>query len=173
MRKHNGMRPQDIAILLKIIAVGSSEWRLQSLSDSMSISLSEISESLNRSSIAGLIDYRKEKISRQNLFEFLIHGVKYVFPAEPGSLAKGIPTAHSHQYMKQFFKSEMNYVWREPSGNILGILIEPFYKKQVEAVINDEIFYKLMALIDVVRVGRVREQKVAIDELKRMILNEL
>lgn len=173
MRKHNGMRPQDIAILLKIIAIGDSEWRLQSLSDSMSISLSEISESLNRSSIAGLIDYRKEKISRQNLVEFLIYGVKYVFPAEPGSLAKGIATAHSHQYMQQFFKSEMNYVWREPSGNILGIVIEPFYKKQVEAVKNDEIFYKLMALMDVVRVGRVREQKVAIDELKRMILNEL
>jgi len=173
MRKHNGMRPQDIAILLKIIAIGDSYMRLQSLSDSMSISLSEISESLNRSSIAGLIDYRKEKISRQNLFEFLIYGVKYVFPAEPGSLAKGIATAHSHQYMRQFFKSEMNYVWREPSGNVHGIVIEPFYKKQVEAIKNDEIFYKLMALMDVVRVGRVREQKVAIDELKRMILNEL
>lgn len=173
MRKHNGMRPQDIAILLKIIAIGESDWRLQSLSDSMSISLSEISESLNRSRIAGLIDYRKEQINRQNLFEFLIHGIKYVFPAEPGSLAKGIPTAHSHEYMKQFFKSEMNYVWREQSGNILGIVVEPFYKKQVEAVKKDDLFYKIMALSDVIRVGRVREQKVAIDELKRMILNEL
>lgn len=173
MRKHNGMRPQDIAILLKIIAMGDSEWRLQSLADSMSISLSEISESLNRSRIAGLIDYRKEKINRHNLFEFLIHGVRYVFPAEPGSLAKGIPTAHSYEYMRRFFKSEMNYVWREPSGEILGIVIEPFYKKQVEAVKKDEIFHKIMALIDVIRVGRVREQKVAIDELKRMVLNEL
>jgi len=28
--------------------------------------------------------------------EFLEHGVRYVFPAEPGSLTRGVPTAHAH-----------------------------------------------------------------------------
>ncbi|HNZ43666.1 MAG TPA: hypothetical protein PLB59_06235 [Bacteroidales bacterium] len=169
MRKHNGMRPQDIAILIKIIAIGDSDWRLSDLSNSMFISLSEISESLNRSRIAGLIDYNKDNVNRQNLIEFLEHGLKYVFPAEPGAMVKGIPTAHSHPFMKDHFESELNYVWRDPVGNFMGLVIEPFYLKQVEAIKIDAKFYKLLALIDVIRVGRVREQKIAIPELVRIM----
>lgn len=166
------MRPQDIAILIKIIAMGDLDWRLSDLSSSLFISLSEISESLNRSRIAGLIDYNKDKVNRQNLIEFLEHGLKYVFPAEPGAMVKGIPTAHSHPFMKDHFKSELNFVWRDPVGNYMGLVIEPFYLKQVDAIKHDPKFYKLLALIDVIRVGRVREQKIAIPELVQMISYE-
>jgi hypothetical protein len=51
-------------------------------------------------------------------------------------------------------------------------MIEPFYPKQVEAVKEDEIFYKLLAMVDVIRVGKVREVKYAINELRKNILNE-
>ncbi len=53
MRKHNGMRPQDIAVLLKIIANGNMNWHNKDLSLALSLSASEISESLNRSQVAG------------------------------------------------------------------------------------------------------------------------
>ena len=56
MRKHNGMRPQDIPILLKIIALEEQNWHLNDLSNYLNISISEISESLNRSKLANLID---------------------------------------------------------------------------------------------------------------------
>ena len=88
------MRPQDVAILLKIVSINSENWQLARLANSLRISISEVSESLNRSKIAGLIDYNKKKVSKQNLLEFLEHGVRYVFPQEPGALTRGIPTAH-------------------------------------------------------------------------------
>lgn len=166
------MRPHDVAILLKIIGIDSQHWNLAGLSSALRISLSEISESLNRSWIANLIDYKKKKINRQNLMEFLEHGVKYVFPQHPGTMARGIPTAHSHAFMKKYFKSEMNYVWPDNNGKELGLVIEPFYPKQVESVKEDEKFYKLLALVDVIRVGKVREIKYAVDELKKNILHE-
>jgi hypothetical protein len=172
MRKHNGMRPQDVAILLKIVSIDSDQWQLAGLANSLHISISEISESLNRSRIANLIDYNKKKVSRQNLFEFLEHGVQYVFPQEPGSMVRGIPTAHSHPFMKKKFASEMDYVWPDNNGNIMGLLIEPFYPKQVEAIHEDELFYKLLSLADVIRVGKVREIKYAITELRKNILHE-
>ena len=172
MRKHNGMRPQDVAILLKIIALDGQNWQLVGLSNALRISISEISESLNRSRIASLIDYNKKMINRQNLLEFLEHGVKYVFPQEPGAMVRGIPTAHSHPFMKNTFISEINYVWPDMKGEVMGLLIEPFYPKQVEAVIEDQEYYKLLALVDVVRVGKVREIKHAINELRKNILNE-
>jgi hypothetical protein len=44
------------------------------------------------------------------------------------------------------------------------------YKNQVKAAKLDANLYKMLALLDVIRVGRVRETIVAVDELKRMIL---
>ena len=172
MRKHNGMRPQDVAILLKIISINSESWQMVSLANSLRISISEISESLNRSRIAGLIDYNKKRINRQNLLEFLEHGVRYVFPQEPGSMVRGIPTAHSHPTMKKNFISEMDYVWPDNKGTTMGLMIEPLYPKQVEAVNEDELFYKLLSLVDVIRVGKVREIQYALIELRKSILNE-
>lgn len=172
MRKHNGMRPQDVAILLKIVSKNSENWQLAEIANSLRISISEISESLNRSRIAGLIDYNKKKVNRQNLMEFLEHGVRYVFPQEPGSMVRGIATAHSHLSMKKKFLSDLGYVWPDNNGKIVGLKIEPFYPKQVEAVIEDEVYYKLLSLVDVIRVGKVREVKYAVNELRKNILHE-
>lgn len=166
------MRPQDIVVLAKIITMNSETPLVGQLSHSLSLSLSEISESLNRSQIAGLIDYTKKRVNRQNLVEFLEHGIRYVFPQTPGSMVRGIPTAHSHPFMKNIFVSETAYVWPDNQANTIGLQIEPFYPKQVEAVKADAALYELLALIDVIRVGKVREIHVAIKQLKHLILNE-
>ncbi len=172
MRKHNGMRPQDIVILLKIISLDNKEWQLKDLAQSLYISASEVTESLNRSKIAGLIDYNKEKINRQNLFEFLEHGLHYVFPQHPGTMANGIPTAHAHPFINKYFNSDLLYVWPDIKGNMRGLIIEPLYPNQVKAIKEDELLYKLLSLIDVIRVGKVRELKIAVSELKKIILHE-
>jgi hypothetical protein len=172
MRKHNGMRPQDVAILLKIVSMNTLSWQIADLGNLLKLSNSEISESLNRSRLAGLIDYNKKRVNRLNLLEFLEHGVKYVFPINPGTLIRGIPTAHSHPEMKKLFISEINYVWPYPNGEIIGLEIEPFYKKQVEAIYADKEFYKLLALVDSIRIGKAREVNFAIKELRKSILNE-
>ena len=109
--------------LLKIISIGDQHWQLTSLSTELGISISEISESLNRSQLAGLIDYNKKRVNRQNLVEFLEHGIRYVFPQMPGSMVRGIATAHSHDFMKEKFISEMNYVWPDTNGDIMGLAI--------------------------------------------------
>ena len=172
MRKHNGMRPQDIVILLKIISLGQHAWQLKDLARDLFISPSEVSESLNRSYQAGLIDYDKKNVSRQSLMEFLQFGLQYVFPQHPGAMVNGMPTAHAHPYMRKHFKSDLIYVWPDLHGKERGLAIEPFYPKQPAAAKKDEELYKLLALIDVIRVGRTREIKVAVQELSKIILNE-
>ena len=54
-------------------------------------------------------------------------------------------------------------------GDMIGLAIEPLYKKQTEAVLKDEVFYKLLALVDILRVGRNREKTLAINHLKEMM----
>lgn len=166
------MRPQDIVVLLKIICKDKQPWLNKDLAADLFISPAEISESLYRSSKGGLIDAdEKKKVYRQSLMEFLEFGLHYVFPAEPGSMTNGIYTAHSHPLMQKEFKVEtLHYVWPEPRGNVRGLSIEPLYKQQTKAVLKDEKLYLMLALLDVIRVGRVREIKFATSELKRMIL---
>lgn len=166
------MRPQDIPVLLKIISLDDSPWGIQPLSNALFISLSEISESLNRSRVAGLIDHSKKRVNRQSLMEFIEFGVKYVFPQEPSAMNKGMATALSHPFMKEKFSSEYKYVWPDAKGELVGLVIEPFYDKQPAAARQDPLFYKLLALMDVVRVGKVREVNVALTEIRKIILHE-
>ncbi|MFZ1678726.1 MAG: hypothetical protein WBP41_07590 [Saprospiraceae bacterium] len=168
MRKHTGMRPHDIPILLKLITLKDQAWRMKDISSAMFISASEVSESLNRSHYATLIDDQKKIVLRQNLYEFLMYGVRYVFPQKPGPLMRGIPTAHSHPSMEMKFISEVKYVWPYPNGKTMGSAIEPFYQNQLQASLQDDELYKLLSLVDVIRVGRTREVKYAHQELRKI-----
>lgn len=172
MRKHNGMRPQDVPILLKIITKGPNPWQNKDLATELFISASEISESLNRSFIAGLINVEKRKVHKLSLLEFIQYGLHFVFPAVPGSIVNGIPTAHSHPFMQQYFSSNMMYVWPYLAGDDRGQSIEPLYKDAARATMLDGRLYKMLALIDVIRVGKARETKVAIEELQKEFKHE-
>ncbi|HLO70288.1 MAG TPA: hypothetical protein VK167_05435 [Flavipsychrobacter sp.] len=163
------MKPQDIVVLLKIILYKGSAWQSKELAAKLHISPSEVSKSLQRSEYAGLINAERG-VARQALMEFIQYGLSYVFPAKPGSMVNGVLTAHSHPYMAKYFSSSMKYVWADAKGYDRGLEIEPLYENAVKAVKEDEQLYKILALIDVIRVGRVREMKLAIDELKKEIL---
>jgi len=63
MKKHNGMRPQDIVVLLKIISIRDDKWRNIDIANAIGISPSEVSEALNRCKIAKLIDSKKRKVN--------------------------------------------------------------------------------------------------------------
>lgn len=170
MKKHNGMRPQDIVVLLKIIALDGREWRNIDIANAILLSPSEVSEALNRCKIAGLVDSKKRKVNINSFTEFLIYGLKYVFPTEPGAIVKGIPTAHSAYPINEYISSGKDvYVWPYAKGDHRGQAIEPLYKTLPQIVQGDELFYELLTIVDTIRVGRVREIKVAIDELNKRL----
>lgn len=169
MKKHNGMRPHDIAILLKIASKGQTAWLMKDLAYELGISSSEISESINRSVIAGLISSDKKTLKKLALLDFLKCGLRYVYPQQPGSLTRGIGTAHSAPPLKDEIMSEEQFVWASGKGNMRGQAIEPLHPKIPEACLKDKNYYELMALTDAIRVGKVREQKRAFEIIKDRI----
>ncbi len=173
MRKHNGMRPQDIVVLLKTLTIEKEEWQFKDLAVELSLSAAEVSESLNRSQLAGLISDDKRKVARLNVLEFIQYGLHYVFPQAPGAIMNGIPTAHSHPYFQKQFGAELKYVWPFASGKQRGAAIAPLYAGQPAAARQDERLYLLLACIDVVRVGKSREVKAAMEVLKKELSHEL
>lgn len=166
MKQHNGMRPLDIVVLLKIISYRNSDWKTRDLATDLGISLSEISESLNRSMIGGLLDGTKKKVFKKNLFDFLQYGIRYVFPQIAGSLAIGLPTAHSAPILQEKIISADKYVWAGLVGTIKGESIEPLHPNVPLACKKDADLYDMLALVDVLRIGKTREIKIALQELQ-------
>ncbi len=161
------MRPQDIVILSKILSFHHHQWLAKDLATSLYLSPSEVSESLHRCVYAGLIDSEKKRVLRLNFLEFLFHGMRYVFPQHPGPMVRGIPTAHSHPKLQKKFISGNKLVWPDQDSNTIGLRIEPFYSNQIKAAKEDESFYYMLCLVDILRLGKPREVNFAREELKK------
>lgn len=168
MKLHTGMRPHDIPILVKVHILQDVPWLMKDVSSSLYISPSEVSESLNRSKIAGLIGDEKKQILGMNFLEFLFYGVRYVFPQPPGAITRGVLTAHSHPDIAKKFVSDSKCVWPYAEGKQIGAAVQPFYPNQPKAALQDDRFYLIMALIDMIRIGRTREVKYAREQLKKI-----
>lgn len=169
MKKHNGMRPQDVVILLKIASKKDSAWMMKDLSSELGISAGEVSESLNRSAFSGLISRDKTKLLKLSLFDFLVHGLAFVFPQRPGPMAVGLATSHAAAPISEHILSNIAYVWPYEYGTIRGESIEPLHPKVPEACLKDPVFYEYMVLCEALRVGRVREKNIAIEELRKRL----
>ncbi len=170
-KSHNGMRPQDVVILLKKITFAGRGMTNAQIAKELSISASEVSEALERCRIAHLVDNLKQRVNILALKEFLIHGLKYVFPVQPQAKVRGIATAISAPPMNEKILSEKDvYVWPDSKGNIRGESIDPLYRTVPEAVRIDPMLHSLLAIADIFRIGRTREVEIAKEELE-VILN--
>jgi hypothetical protein len=90
------LKPQDILAILKVHSWDSTNWTYSSLAQSEGQSASpRFMLPSQRSEAAGLYYGSERKILNQAVLEFLVHGLRYVFYAQPGPLSRGLPTAHS------------------------------------------------------------------------------
>ncbi len=142
---------------------------MKEVSIKLEVSASEVSESLSRSSYAGLVSADKKNVMKDAFLEFVEHGLKYVFPVRPGPIVRGMPTGHSALPLNRIIKSNADFVWPWPHGNHRGEAIEPLYPKVPYACNKDQNLHELLALVDAVRLGRPREVKSAIEEITRRI----
>lgn len=172
MRSQSLLKPQDVAIVIMVLCKNNdSNWRQVEVAEDLFISQGEVAKSLARLKKAGLISGKR--VNRAAIKEFLIHAVKYLFPVEVGALGIGIRTA----VMDPFFKNsiiqndEDIYVWPSPKGTERGQVITPFYKNLAEAARNNKKFYEICSIVELLRLGRVREKNIASQELMLMVDN--
>jgi len=165
------MKPQDILLLLRIIRLGNASWKQLPMAESLGMSQSEVSEAVARCKYALLLDHTGKQVMRQALMNFLQHGLSYVFPQRPGAIVRGVPTAHSAAPLNDIIVSDEAYVWPYAKGTMRGQSIQPLYSSVPSAAIKDPELHELLALVDALRVGRAREKALAVDKLKKRILD--
>jgi hypothetical protein len=141
-----------------------------SIASDLKISTAEIGASLKRLIQAKLIDQAFKPI-RKNVTEFLVYGFKYAFPPEMGPLTRGLATSHAAPPLDKRikFSPEDIFVWPDANGETRGQSLVPLYSSVVVAAKKDVQLYEFLALLDALRVGRLREIQLATDELKKRI----
>jgi len=163
-----GIKSQDILIVLKLVALGDKPWKQGDLADQLGLSRAEVSNSLARSVAVGFLDEQRQP-QHQAILEFLLFGLKYVFPVRRGALGRGILTTPCAAPLsgKLVVTTEDLSVWPCPDGPARGQEVEPLYRSVPEAVKNDPGLYELLVLVDALRLGQPKEVKLATEELRR------
>jgi len=165
------LKPQDVYVALKIVADKARRAPYSKLASELGLSGSEVHASVKRAQLAHLLHGPKQD-NRPNLAaleEFLIHGLKYVFPAQRGEITRGVPTSYAAEPLRSVIAqgSEPVPVWPYEEGKHRGVAFEPLYKTAPLAALRDPSFYEYLVLADALRDGRVRERKIAEGELRR------
>lgn len=163
------MISQDIVVALKLLEYG--QWPgFAELSTGLRMSLSQVSRSIVRLAEARILSPEKS-VHRWHLSRFIINGVPYAFPVRLGEVTRGIPTAWACPGLKEtklasLLADDLVPVWPDIHGRISGRAIQPLHRGVAHAVENDPQLYAMLALIDVLRVGRVRERQMAEEEIE-------
>ncbi len=194
------MKSQDIVILLKLVSLRQEDqsngryrsgyeddidsnpfedrFSARGLSAALGISKTEVNASINRSIAVGMAihdrDSGQPKANRKAILEFISHGLKYVFPAKPAEIARGVPTAFAAPVLESELSSagEFIYVWPDAKGKEMGQSVAPLFKSVPMAVKKDPRLYEYLALADAIRLGNPRESKIAIRMLEERLGEE-
>jgi hypothetical protein len=168
------LKPQDIVILLKLIILGNRSWSYSTLAHELAMSPSEVHSGIKRAVTARLFDAQRNVPITRALQEFLVHGVKYVFPPDRGHLTRGIPTSYAAPPLNSLLaqSEEPPPVWPDPEGTVRGYEYSPLYRSVPKAVSGDNALYELLALVDAIRDGRARERELAVKLLTERLEKE-
>lgn len=191
----DGMKSQDLVVLLKLVSLqegeseptpgqpqprsqGDDPYSVRNLEALLGISKTEINASIKRSLSSGLAtkdrNTGRANPNRRNLNNFIIHGMKFVFPAKPGAMTRGIPTAFAAPMLKGLLVSggEYIYVWPFADGHNIGQSVTPLFRSVPEAVQKDDRLYEYLSLIDAIRLGNQREAGLAGERLSERLLKK-
>lgn len=158
--------------MLKLLAKGPVSWTYAGLSEELGISVSQIHSAVRRAVTARLIEQNEQlQPYRPHVKEFLVHGVKYCFPAEAGQLTRGIPTAYAAPPLNSIVMEagDPSPVWPYAKGQVRGIALLPLHHAVPQAALKDPKLYEMLALLDSIRTGRAREREYAVKELTHRI----
>jgi hypothetical protein len=102
------------------------------------------------------------------LEEFLVHGVKYAYPAVRGPITRGIPTGYAAPPLNEeiIAGSDPPPVWPFAEGQVRGYTLKPLYESVPKAAMKDQKLYEVLALIDAMRDGQARERNLAAEKIR-------
>lgn len=158
-------------MLLKLLASGKQPWSYPQLALALEMSASEVHAAVKRSTEAGLYNPGTRQPQRKALQEFLVHGLRYVFPAHLGPPVQGLPTSFAAPPLNRKLRFDAHEIPVMPlhGGPARGPEIRPLYRSAPAAAAKDSKLYELLALLDALRSGRARKRRLAVEALAEVL----
>jgi DNA-binding Lrp family transcriptional regulator len=169
------LKGQDILVLLKLVANRDKRYTYYALAKSLGMSPSEVHAAIARLAEAGFLHSEERIPNRASVYEFLVHGLRYVFPLERKfGLCRGMATAQGALFVRANFESNDDPppVWPDSEGDIRGMGVSPVYRSAPKAARSDENLYRFLVLCDLLRGGQAREKEWAAKRLKEALFND-
>ncbi len=164
------LKPQDVVILAKLCGYTLDRRPPYSIIGSdLSMSVSEINAGVKRLQRANLVSPKElnELPIMAATEEFLVHAVKYTFPATRSTLVRGMPTSYAAEPLRRLIVPDNDPipVWPDSKGEVRGLGLLPLYPSVPEACRKDALLYGRLALLDAIRSAGARERRLAEEEL--------
>jgi hypothetical protein len=164
------LKGQDVVVLLSLLD-RRDDASVRRIAENVGLDAAGTHRALHRLADAGLYDARRRKVLHAQAEEFLIHAVKYVFPARRGSETRGVPAAWAAPPLVSLLadSAELPPVWPHANGRTRGIALEPLHAVVPDLAQRDDAMARRLALVDAIRAGDARIRRLAEDSL----VNEL
>lgn len=175
------IKPQDILVVCKLAALSGREpMSFAALGEALSMSASEVFAATRRATACRLLTEQPAPATgagrfrpvAPNLREFLVSGLRYVFPGEIGKAMRGFRTAQDAPPLdSQIVRptGELPIVWPHHDGDTRGLSLKPLYRSVPEAARRDSRLYSWLSLADGLRTGDARVRTVAAAEIGKLI----
>jgi DNA-binding Lrp family transcriptional regulator len=114
------LKPQDIMVALKLCSYQRKRPPMSIIAADLKMSPSEVHAAIKRLQQARLLHgpEMEDKPNLSALEEFLLHGVKYAFPAERGAVTRGLPTSFAAPPLIRRLSQAMSFLPCGPGGKV-------------------------------------------------------
>src|ERR1700751_5052466 len=131
------LKPQDVVVALKLFGYPSGRPAMSIVASDLGLSPSEVHGAIQRLRSSKLLHgpALKDKPNISGLEEFLVHGLKYAFPAEHGEVTRGVATSYAAEPLKSevSMSNDLPPVCPWLKGNTRCVGFEPLVKSVMQA----------------------------------------
>jgi hypothetical protein len=146
------LKGQDVVVLLKLLDPAEPT-PVRDLASGLGFDVAGTHRAMRRLGEAGLYSEERRRVHEPHAEEFLVHAVKFSFPAKLGSEAPGVPTSWAADPLKRELAdySGLPVVWPYAMGKVRGLALEPLHPMVTKAALADPELWQRLALVDALR----------------------
>lgn len=172
------LKSLDIVVLVSLFGLeAESRATFSRLADTLGSNGPAIHRAVARLVTSGLLRKRRTGsasptdygIHLFGMYEILAHATPYLMPVTLGAPDRGVATAHAGPDLRDRIRASTPYVWPYAEGTDHGPSIEPLDPCVPRVALQHPMFYRILALVDACRVGRIRERRIAQDTLRQLL----
>lgn len=146
------LKGQDVVVLLKLLGRAEPH-NVRELAEELGFDVAGTHRALRRLSDAGLYSSERRRVFGAPAEEFLVHAVKFTFPAKRGTEVRGIPTSWAAEPLKDELADSAGLppVWPYSKGAMRGLSFDPLHPMVPDAAEADPQLWERLSLVDALR----------------------